>query len=190
MDFWKNSIINLPQLYLCTSKNIKKIGTPLFHMHFLHTVLLSKLVLGKHNFTWVCGRNPRLPIDLSLLKAKEKYTNANDYRAFMTSRFLDARKLAHDNIELAQQQRKMYYDKNSKETSYEIGQQVWLYSPDTKTGLSSKLTYNCHGPFCILAKRSPVNYLLERNEAQKTRQVVHVNRFKPFISPDVRHSND
>ena len=75
-------------------------------------------------------------------------------------------------------------------TRDEIGQQVWLYSPNTKTGLSSKLTHNWHGPFRILAKRSPVNYLLERNEERKTRQVVHINRLKPFISPDVRPSND
>ena len=68
----------------------------------------------KRPFYLLYGRDPRLPIDLSLLKAKEKYTNANDYHAVMTSRFLDARKLAHDNIELAQKQQKMYYDKKAR----------------------------------------------------------------------------
>ena len=67
-----------------------------------------------------------------------------------------------------------------------VGERVWLYTPNNKTGLSSKLTHNWHGPFRILAKKSPVNYLLDSNEERNITQVVHVNRLKPFISLDSR----
>ena len=67
---------------------------------------------------------------------------------------------------------------------YEVGQQVWLYTPNNKVGLSSKLTYNWHGPFRFLAKKSPVNYLLDANDLRNVTQVVHVNRLKPFVSPN------
>ncbi len=67
---------------------------------------------------------------------------------------------------------------------------MWLYTPNNKTGLSSKLTRNWHGPFRILAKKSPVNYLLDSNEERNNTQVVHVNRLKPFISTDIRPTTD
>ena len=104
----------------------------------------------------------------------------------IADRFLEARKLAHDNIELAQQRQKEYYDRKTKEVSYNIGERVWLHTPNKKKGLSSKLTHNWHGPFRILAKRSPVNYLLDANDERFVTQIVHVNRLKPFVSTDIR----
>ena len=114
-------------------------------------------------FYLMYGRDPRLPIDVSLLKARETYSDINDYRGVIADRLLAARQLTHDNIELAQQRQKTQYDKTAKERSYDIGQKVWLYTPNNRKGLSSKLTHNWHGPYRILAKRSAVNYLLDAN---------------------------
>ena len=86
------------------------------------------------------GRDPRLPIDVSLLKAQETYSNTDDYRGVIANSFLEAIKLPHDNIELAQQRQKTQYDKTAKEVSYDIGQKVWLYTPNNRKGLSSKHT--------------------------------------------------
>ena len=141
-------------------------------------------------FYLMYGRDPRLPIDATLLKAHELYTNTDDYRAVLADRFLEARKLTHDNIELAQQRQKQQYDKGTKEVSYDVGQRVWLYTPNNRKGLSSKLTHNWHGPFRILAKKSPVNYLLDSNDERSYSHVVHVNRLKPCISPDIRPEQD
>ena len=127
-------------------------------------------------FYLMYGRDPRLPIDASLLKAQETYQDTDDYRSVLADRFLQARKLAHDNIELAQQRQKEYYDRKAKEISYNIGERVWLYTPNKRKALSSKLTHNWHGPFRILARKSPVNYLLDANDERSSTQVVHVNR--------------
>ena len=56
--------------------------------------------------------------------------------------------------------------------------------------MSSKLIHNWHGPCGILAKKSPVNYLLDSNDERSYSHVVHVNRLKPFISPDIRPKQD
>ena len=135
-------------------------------------------------------RDPRLPIDATLLKAQEAYENTDDYRHVITDRFIEARKLTSDNIELAQQRQKAQYDKRAKEVTYEVGQRVWLYTPNKKKGLSSKLTHNWHGPFRILAKKSPVNYLLDSNDERNYIHNVHVNRLKPFISTDIRPESE
>ena len=137
-------------------------------------------------FYLMYGRDPRLPIDVSLLKARETYSDISDYRGVIADRLLAARQLTHDNIELAQQRQKTQYDKTAKERSYDIGQKVWLYTPNNRKGLSSKLTHNWHGPYRILAKRSAVNYLLDANDERDYVQTVHVNRLKPFISAENR----
>ncbi len=141
-------------------------------------------------FYLMYGRDPRLPIDVSLLKAQETFLDTDDYRGVLAERFLDARKLVSDNIQLAQQRQKEHYDKNAKEVNYTVGQRVWLYTPNKKKGLSSKLTHDWHGPFRILAKKSPVNYLLDSNEERNYVQNVHVNRLKPFISAEIRPNSD
>ena len=56
--------------------------------------------------------------------------------------------------------------------------------------MSSKLTHNWHGPFRILAKKSPVNYLLDLNDERNFIHNVHVNRLKPFVSADIRLETD
>jgi len=141
-------------------------------------------------FYLMYGRDPRLPIDATLLEAQETYENTDDYRRIITDGFLDARKLTKDNIELAQQRQKTQYDKTAKDISYDIGQRVWLYTPNKRKGLLSKLTHNWHGPFRILAKKSPVNYLLDSNDERNYIHNVHVNRLKPFVSADIRPETD
>ena len=126
-------------------------------------------------FYLIYGRDPRLPIYASLLKAQETNQDTEDYKLVLAGRFLKACKLAHDNIELAQQQQKDYYDRNAKEIWYNIGEHVWLYTPNKRKDLSSKLTHKWHGPFRILARKSPVNYLLDANDECPNTQVVHVN---------------
>ena len=37
------------------------------------------------------GRDPRLPIDASLLKVQETYQDTNEYRSVLADRFLEAR---------------------------------------------------------------------------------------------------
>ena len=132
------------------------------------------------------GRDPRLPSDASLLKAQETYQDTNDYRSVLADRFVEARKLAHDIIELAQQHQKEYYDHKAKYICYNVGDRVWLYTPNKTKGLSSKLTHNWHGPYWILSKTSLVNYVLDANDERSVTQIVRVNCLKPFIYKDIR----
>ena len=68
-------------------------------------------------FYFLYGRDPRLPIDISLFKSQELYDNTGDYCSVLLNRFLEACELAHDNIELAQQRQKANHDKKAKEVS-------------------------------------------------------------------------
>ena len=127
-------------------------------------------------FYLLYGRDPRLPIDVSLLPRDEIFTNADDYRAHIVTRLRESKKFAQDNIQLSQQRQELNRNEHAKLPSYEPGQRVWLYTPNNRKGLSSKLVHNWHGPYRIEEKLSPVNYRLENGD------IVHSDRLKTFIA--------
>lgn len=78
---------------------------------------------------------------------------------------------------------KLRYDRNAQLVIYRIGQLVWLYVPAIKKTLTKKLAKLWRGPFRIVGQTSPVNYvLLVPRRGRELRQVVHVQRLKPFFS--------
>ncbi len=126
-------------------------------------------------FYLLYGRDPRLPIDVSLLPRDEIFTNAEDYRTYLVTRLRETRKLAQDNIQLSQQRQELNRNEHAKLPSYEPGQRVWLFTPNNRKGLSSKLVRAKQGPYRIEEKLSPVNYRLENGD------IVHSDRLKTFI---------
>ena len=127
-------------------------------------------------FYLLYGRDPRLPLDVSLLPRDEIFTNAEDYRAYSVTRLQETKKLAQENIQLSQQRQELNRNENTKLPSYEPGQRVWLFTPNNRKGLSSKLVHNWHGPYRIEEKLSPVNYRLDNGD------IVHSDRLKTFIA--------
>ena len=53
------------------------------------------------------------------------YDNTDSYCSVLINRFSEVCKLAHGNIELAQQRHKANYDRKATKVSYSIGQHVW-----------------------------------------------------------------
>ena len=92
--------------------------------------------INESPFYLLYGRDPRFPIDISLSKPDKLYTSTDDYRSVLINRFVEAHKLAHDNIEVAQQRQKANYEKKTKEILYSNGQRVWLFTPNNRKGLS------------------------------------------------------
>ena len=82
---------------------------------------------------------------------------------------------------------KSYYDRKAKDPNFEIGDQVWVFTPKTKQGLSRKLQHHWHGPFRIIKKLSPLHYHLRAcNTNCEVTSTVHANRLKPITDPDER----
>ena len=71
-----------------------------------------------------------------------------------------AQNLATQNLQRAQQKMKENYDQNAKEPVFVVGQQVWVYTPRSRKGLSKKLLHNWLGPYRIVEKSSPVHFRL------------------------------
>ena len=90
------------------------------------------------------------------------------------------------NIQRAQQRMKDYYDRDAIPTSYDIGENVWVYIPKTKRGLSRKLLFSWHGPYTIVGQTSPVSYVLQAADNRRIATTVHVSRMKPYVDPASR----
>ena len=137
-------------------------------------------------FYLLYGREPRLPLDVSLLAPQERSSAVGEHRARIVEAIERSQRLARENNQRAQQKMKFYYDKRSRDVSFAIGERVWVYTPKTKEGLSKKLLHNWHGPFRIVERLSPVHFKLRTCTNRPVQATVHANRMKPYFDPDDR----
>ena len=135
-------------------------------------------------FYLLYGREPRLPLDTSLLiSASNLSSSVEELRSRVVENLERAQRIIKSNTQLAQQRMKFQYDKTSRPVRYEIGSKVWVYTPKTRKGYSKKLTHNFHGPYRIVAKLSPVHFKLHNLDNRPVSVPVHANRLKPYYDP-------
>lgn len=141
---------------------------------------------GDSPFYLLYGREPRLPPDVSLLPQADVSTSIAEHRSRIVRQLETAHSIAQRNVQRAQQLMKFQYDKNAKETTFQLGQRVWVYTPKTKKGLSKKLLHKWHGPYRICRILSPVHYQLRTCDNRLIATTVHANRMKPYYDPSDR----
>ena len=139
-------------------------------------------------FYLLYGREPRLPIDASLLLPSSSHLSSSvaEHRARIVQNLEHAQHLISANTQLAQQKMKEQYDRTSKPVPFYIGCKVWVYTPKSKKGLSKKLMHNYHGPYRIVARLSPVHFRLRTMDNRPVAVPVHANRMKPYFDPNDR----
>lgn len=141
---------------------------------------------GESPFYLLYGREPRLPMDVSLLAPSDLSPSIAAQRARIVQHIEEAQELARTNIQSAQQRMKLHYDQTATTHEFELGQKVWVYTPKTRKGLSRKLLHTWHGPYRIIKKLSPAHYLLRTATNNRVTTTVHVNRMKPYFDPNDR----
>lgn len=87
-----------------------------------------------------------------------------------------------------QRQKNARDDDHPPVATFAPGALVWLHVPPCAPGLSSKLLSNYHGPYRVVERSSPVNYVIEPltppgDRRRRGRDVVHVDRLKPYFDP-------
>ena len=123
------------------------------------------------------GRMPVHPIDTAVLPN----IHENDSVREMLLRLHRARDTAFSNIVEAQRRMKERYDKTAHPLNFEPGDLVWVYFPQIMVGGSRKFFHNYSGPYVLLEKTSPVDFrVAHAHNGKRLKNVVHVNRMKPF----------
>jgi hypothetical protein len=134
------------------------------------------------------GRDVRLPMDVSLDPQPSTKIDPLDYRAELITRLERAWSLARENILRAQQRQIANYRNTGSNREFQIGQQVWIYTPKVRKGTVRKFAKNWFGPYRIIEKLSNINYRVRSNGNQIVEQVVHIARMKPYFDPKDRPS--
>ena len=139
---------------------------------------------GESPFYLLYGREPRLPLDASLLLPDSNVSNSvAELRARIVKNLEESRQIVSSNTKLAQQRMKAQYDKNAAPVPFDVGMRVWVYTPKNRKGLSKKLAHNYHGPYRIVSQLSPVHFKLHTMDNRPVSVPVHANRMKLYYDP-------
>jgi hypothetical protein len=75
---------------------------------------------------------------------------------------------------------KTYYDKRARAREFEIGDEVLVLLPVPTKPLQAKY----YGPYRIVEKLGPVDYVVATHDRRKTKRVCHVNLLREYHRRD------
>ncbi|KAJ8944260.1 hypothetical protein NQ318_013672 [Aromia moschata] len=127
----------------------------------------------------VMGRELRLPCDLKFGCTPGDDVAGEDYVSTLRQRMDDIHERVRSNIQGASDRMKETYDINANDGRYQPGNQVWLYNPQRRRGLSPKLQSSWEGPYEVVTRINDVVYRIHKLPRGKP-SVVHFTRLAPF----------
>lgn len=145
--------------------------------------VLPSVSTGDSPFYLLYGRNARFPCDTSLLLAKQLSPSVEEHGSRIVKQIEFATSLARSNIARSQQLNKLQYDKTALDAPFAIGQHVWIYTPNVKSGSSKKFLARLYDPYRICCQLSLVHYQFRSRDSRLVATTVHANRLKPFYDP-------
>lgn len=144
---------------------------------------------GFSPFFLLYGREPSTPIDTILPYRPD---SSEGTPASEAARYAEeCRQLARSLTTEDQVLQKSRHDDGQPQQQFSHGDLVWLWVPPASTpGMSSKFVSRYHGPYRVLQRTSPVNYVIEPvtpalDLRRRGRETVHVDRLKQYYEPSV-----
>ena len=141
--------------------------------------------LGFSPFEMLFARS--VPGPLSLLKDSLLENAVTSNKKSVVEFVLDMRERLRSTIDQAEnfaqeqkQKSKTWYDKKARARSFEPGHEILAFLPLPGNPLQAKYC----GPYRILQKLGPVDYLIDTPNRRKLQRVCHVNLLKPYCRRD------
>ncbi|GBL98272.1 hypothetical protein AVEN_174073-1 [Araneus ventricosus] len=125
------------------------------------------------------GRTLRLPCDIPFGRPSDKPSSSNEYLNNLEGRLEGVHAFARERIKLASERMKTRYDSGATDDNFNEGDQVWMYNPKRRRGLSSKLQQKWEGPYTIVKRLNDIIYRVRRSPNAKPK-VIHINRLAPY----------
>ncbi|GBM79542.1 Retrovirus-related Pol polyprotein from transposon 412 [Araneus ventricosus] len=129
------------------------------------------------------GRTLRLPCDILFGRPSDTPSSPNEYLNNLEARLESVHAFARERIKLASERMKTRYDSGATGHHFKEGDQVWMYNPKRRRGVSPKLQQNWEGPYTIVKKLNDVIYRVQRSPNAKPK-VIHINRLTPYRATD------
>jgi len=133
------------------------------------------------------GRPMKAPIDV--FKPDPTYSidfgeSIHDYVDRTRHRIKCAMNYLAENRELASLEQKLYYDPNHKHNEFEIGDYVTIEAhplSNSAKKFSAGLAPKREGPYIIIRKESPLNYVLGDVHTNEPRTFAHIVQMKKYV---------
>ena len=124
----------------------------------------------------------RLGIDTTFSTDTELPADADRFARKLLPRVHSTEKIVRENTGRSQLENKRYYDRNTEEPKFELGDEVWLRNLKHKAGECYKMTKPYLGLYFIVQKGVKDNYKLRQclTDSLMTHPV-HANRLKAYI---------
>ena len=127
------------------------------------------------------GREIRLPVELIFGVPPGDNTPPvyTEYAWNLKEQIGTVHEFARERLQIESQRQKRLYDHRCNHKPYKEGEKVWLYSPQSKKGLSPKLQTPWDGPWEITKQITDVVYKIQKSSRGKPK-FVHHDRLKPY----------
>ena len=101
-------------------------------------------------FYLLYGRDPQLPTDaVSDPPVVREVQDVDDYKSRISVYLADAWELAQANVQRAQKQQKLAYDRHARPQAFKPGDRVFVFMPRTKQNKAYKFARAFHGPYRV-----------------------------------------
>ncbi|UYV62216.1 hypothetical protein LAZ67_1008247, partial [Cordylochernes scorpioides] len=136
-------------------------------------------------FFLLYGREPVSILDDTNIFIEPDSEDYDEYVSKLMEKIVRTRDIVKVNTEKSQAKMINYYNQKHRQTGYEPGDLVALWTPIRKPGKCEKLLRRYFGPYIVLKKISDVNYSIvpEDNSGNRTQPTtVHISRIKPYFA--------
>src|SRR5664279_5084785 len=107
--------------------------------------------------------------------------NAVQFMLETRERLRTALDLATAHAEGQRTKAKVWYDRKARLQEFKTGDKVLMLLPIPSSPLQLKL----HGPYNVVERLGPVDYVISTPDRRKTRRVCHVNLLRPYRQRDL-----
>jgi hypothetical protein len=130
----------------------------------------------------IFGRENIMPLDLVMGPAPGDESTPTpipycQYVDELKDRMETAYRMAREHLGLAAERRKVTYDARVRHKDFEVNSWVWYHYPRRYAGKSQKWQRVYSGPFLIIRKIPPSNFVIQKS-ARSQPQVVHTDKLK------------
>ncbi|UYV63892.1 K02A2.6-like, partial [Cordylochernes scorpioides] len=136
-------------------------------------------------FFLLYGREPVSILDDTNIFIEPDSEDYDEYVSKLMEKIVRTRDIVKVNTEKSQEMMINYYNQKHRQTGYEPGDLVALWTPIRKPGKCEKLLRRYFGPYIVLKKISDLNYSIvpEDNPGNRTQPTtVHISRIKPYFA--------
>ena len=101
-------------------------------------------------FHLLYGRDPQLPTSvISDPPAVREVLDVDDYKSRLSAYMADAWELAQANVQRAQKQQKLAYDRHARPQVFKPGERVFVFMPSANQNKAYKFARAFHGPYRV-----------------------------------------